>query len=262
MKNLFKKMLVVSCLLTLGLSMTACAKKEEPLSYDSNNATQISNYIVQNLYQFTDTDVANIKDTEVADIESAFKNQGVAVDGSAFITGIDSWMSAKEEMGGIVSIDSPSIESTSSEIRARFPIKGEKRNATCIITMSGKLKVTSITVNCQYTIAEKMEKAALNTVLGMGTTFIILIFLSLVISLFAFIPKIQAAFSKKDAKAAKTDTEAAVDNTISQIIANEETFDDGELNAVIAAAIAAYEESAGGNASGDGFVVRSIRRHF
>ena len=90
--------------------------------------------------------------------------------------------------------------------------------------------------------------------MGMGTVFAVLILISLIISCFTFIPKIQDAFSKKNkAEDAKT---AAVDNTIAQIIENEELSDDSELVAVIAAAIAASE----GAVSTDGFVVRSIRK--
>ena len=74
-----------------------------------------------------------------------------------------------------------------------------------------------------------MEKAGLNTLLGMGTVFAVLIFISFLISLFKYIPAIQNAFGKKK--------------------------DDLELIAVISAAIAAAEET-----TTDGFVVRSIKR--
>ena len=99
-----------------------------------------------------------------------------------------------------------------------------------------------------------MTKAALNTLIGMGTVFVMLIMISLIISLFNFIPKIQAAFSKKDKEEAKN---VGIDKAVTQIAAQEEPeADDTELVAVIAAAIAASE----GAASTDGFVVRSIRK--
>ena len=72
---------------------------------------------------------------------------------------------------------------------------------------------------------------------------------------FNFIPKIQAAFSKKDKK--EEAKSAGIDNAVTQNAAQEEAeADDTELVAVIAAAIAASE----GAASTDGFVVRSIRK--
>jgi sodium pump decarboxylase gamma subunit len=100
-----------------------------------------------------------------------------------------------------------------------------------------------------------MTKAGLNTLLGMGTVFIVLILIMAIIYAFGLIPNIEKALADKKAKK-QSKTEDAVDNTIAQIIEKEELSDDTELVAVIAAAIAAYE----GAASTDGFVVRSIKR--
>ena len=124
------------------------------------------------------------------------------------------------------------------------------------VLLDSELTLTGITTNVQYSFGELMEKAALNTILGMGTVFVVLILISLLISCFVFIPKIQAAFSgKKDEDTAEP--EAAVAAPVSTAAAvTEDLTDDYELVAVIAAAIAASE----GAASTDGFVVRSIRR--
>ena len=108
-------------------------------------------------------------------------------------------------------------------------------------------------IHVAESMSDLMAKAGMNTLLGMGTVFCVLILICLIISCFKFIPKIQGVFSGKDKKAEKTVAETAVDNTIAQIIRKE---DDQELIAVIAAAIAASE----GAASTDGYVVRSIRR--
>ena len=132
-------------------------------------------------------------------------------------------------------------------------IQGDVRDAL-VEVMYEEGTPASITTNVEYTFGEKMEKAGLNTLLGMGTVFVVLILISLIISCFGIINKIQ---DKKANKAKKADVKAeAVDNTIAQIIEKEELADDLELVAVIAAAIAASE----GAASTDGFVVRSIKR--
>lgn len=57
-----------------------------------------------------------------------------------------------------------------------------------------------------------MKNAALNTVLGMGTVFVILILISLIISCFSLIPKIEAAFKKKEP--AKEEKKDVVDQII------------------------------------------------
>ena len=63
---------------------------------------------------------------------------------------------------------------------------------------SSGYKLSSVATNVRYSMPELMEQAGLNTVLGMGTTFVVLILLAFLISLFRFIPKIQAAMSKKE----------------------------------------------------------------
>ncbi len=108
---------------------------------------------------------------------------------------------------------------------------------------------------CGSDLGERMEKAALNTLIGMGTVFIVLIIIIGVISLFKFIPMIQDRLAKKNAGNVQ---ESGVSAATQMSNVQEDTVgsDDLELVAVIAAAIAASE----GAASADGFVVRSIRK--
>lgn len=96
-----------------------------------------------------------------------------------------------------------------------------------------------------------MADAAVNTLMGMGTVFAVLIFISLLISCFKIIPKITEAKAKKKS----TETVLEDKNTQETVPTEENLTDDTELIAVIAAAIAASE-----NTSTDSFVVRSIRR--
>lgn len=108
-------------------------------------------------------------------------------------------------------------------------------------------------------MGKKLADAGINTLVCIGVVFCVLIFIALVISLFKYINKAEAAVAnKKAAKAeAKKLGETAVENTVAQIEAREEEelVDDYELVAVIAAAIAASTGT-----STDGFVVRSIRK--
>ena len=108
-------------------------------------------------------------------------------------------------------------------------------------------------------MSEKLANAGVNSLICIAVVFTVLIFISLVISLFGFIPKAEAAIAAKKAakNEAKNVSESSIDNTISQIAAKEEEelVDDLELVAVIAAAIAASTGT-----STDDFVVRSIRK--
>ncbi len=134
-------------------------------------------------------------------------------------------------------------------------VTGEKKDAVAEIIFSNDwfLEVKSASLNPVSTMGELMERAALNTVIGMGTVFVVLILISFIISAFSLIPRMQAKFAKKEeapAAVVEEKTQAAVQEEVT------DEADDLELAAVIAAAVAAYE----GSASTDGFIVRSIRR--
>ena len=157
-------------------------------------------------------------------------------------------------MGGYVGVLETSADISAEEAVISIVVDGTSHDATVEIVVDKDLNLTSVTTTVIKTLGEMMINAALNTLIGMGTVFVVLILISLLISLFGLIPKIQAAMSKKKENV----QEKAVDNAVAQIIENEEQSDDLELVAVIAAAIAASE----GAASTDGYVVRSIRRRF
>ncbi|SOB72718.1 malate dehydrogenase (oxaloacetate-decarboxylating) [Anaerobutyricum hallii] len=107
------------------------------------------------------------------------------------------------------------------------------------------------------------EQALLNTLMGMGTVFAVLIFISLLISLFVYIPSIERALknrsSRKEKRAAQEERPAPKRPIIEEAAEEEEELvDDGELVAVITAAIMAA--SSGTAVSADKLVVRSIKR--
>ena len=131
-------------------------------------------------------------------------------------------------------------------------LQGTKHSALFQVYMNNETMATDMGVTVNKSSAEKLENAGLNTLLGMGMAFTVLIIISLIISLF---PVFIGGNKKKKAKD-KEIVKEAMDNTISQIEEKENLVGDAELVAVIAAAIAAYE----GSASTDGFQVRSIRK--
>ncbi len=102
-------------------------------------------------------------------------------------------------------------------------------------------------------------RALLNTVMGMGTVFVVLIFISFIISLFKYIPAIQEKFSKKNAQPAPVKKPAPAPVEVVAKEEEEELVDDAELVAVITAAIMASCQTTNA-VSADKLVVKSIRR--
>ncbi len=114
-----------------------------------------------------------------------------------------------------------------------------------------------------FLAAEAEEKtslgtALLNTIMSIIIVFAMLIIISMVISLFRYIPVLQERFQKKSQVPVTQATPAPALNPEPE--EEEELSDDLELVAVITAAIHAYEESMGNEVPADGLVVRSIKR--
>ena len=113
-------------------------------------------------------------------------------------------------------------------------------------------------VSAVYSKKELVGQAGMNTLIGMGTVFVVLIFISFIISLFKYLPALFAKKPKVDSKKSEepkaTPAPVADNNT-------ENLADDAQLVAVITAAIYAYEAQLGNGAvSKDKLVVRSIKR--
>lgn len=179
------------------------------------------------------------------------------VDGNAFISALDSFSSAYKEIGGTGKITGSTAKIDGDQIIVNVSIEGPNQNAQAEVVLSNDFffKMESASLNKVSTMGDSMATAALNTVLGMGSVFVVLILISMIISAFGLISKVQTKpAAKKDSQAAASAATGAANQTSAQ--EEIDAADDYELVAVIAAAIAASE----GAASTDGFVVRSIRR--
>lgn len=110
-----------------------------------------------------------------------------------------------------------------------------------------------------------MPEALVNTVLGMGTVFIVLILISFVIYLLKYIPELLNRSEKKKAEqpvvAPKPVPKAAPAVPKEKMPAENKT-DDTQLVAVITAAVAAAMEQDGTPVPADGLVIRSIKKRY
>ncbi len=238
-----KKRLLVLGMIACLLGLTACTNAETEAMTDEQLAA----------VEVADSYIGQVKEI----VEQGAAAEYVAYD-ETLAPVFDSWESGMEELGSYVETTGHKVKIDGDEVIVNTAItgsaldpNGNPRTADVELIYNSKdYIIISMVVNVNYTMGEKMTNAALNTLLGMGTVFIVLILISLIISSFSLISK----FEKKEKK---SETEKSVDNTIAQIVAAEEA-DDTELIAVISAAIAAYEAANGG--SSDGVVIRSVRK--
>lgn len=262
MRISMKKLASILLMLTCIIGLTACGGEGKVMRHDPD----LVKAQCQFLYEYVsleqhigelDTYDAFTEDEYNDYAAFIYENTNIRADGEVFVSGIHSWIDNKEEIGRVekeVTVNDITINAKEDELIVSVAIDGEIHDAVMEMMYDKNLHITSINTNIIYSFGELMEKAGVNTLIGMGTVFVVLILISLIIGCFGFIPKIQASFSER--KQVKEAAEESVDNAIAGIIEREEVSDDCELIAVIAAAIAASE----GASSTDGFVVRSIRR--
>jgi hypothetical protein len=180
------------------------------------------------------------------------------------IAATSSWNEVEDEFGTMTTVDDDSFsvdkagKTLTTDITLLFTADdGSTKDITFEVVYDyNSMEVTGISINPVYSMGQKLSKAGLNTLISISIVFVVLILISLIIYAFNIFPYLEKRKQEKQ-KAAAAQAEPAAD-VVSQIGQREEqqdTVDDSELVAVIAAAIAASE----GTSASD-FVVRSIVR--
>lgn len=160
---------------------------------------------------------------------------------------INSWAEIKGEVGDFIDYGEVAVTEANGTTTVEQTANFTGRDIKITFVYDKNMTVEDISLDRVYSLGETMVKAAMNTAMGMGTVFVMLIIISLIISCFTFINKAQNKAGEKKA--------ADVPAPVAAPAAVPSQTDDLELVAVIAAAIAAATGS-----STDDFVVRSIKR--
>lgn len=241
MKHIFKKISAVlaaaaACAASLTVAGTAVVWAEEEI--DAN----VKEALIATAEGLTETIIPLSEEEIDAYIES----------GDEFtVSAMEAWEGSLEEVGEKSADQGKAGETeivlADDQYTVTVPVLFEKADANFVYLFDEQGTPLSMTVDVQYPMGVTLQRAGLNTVMGLGTVFIMLIFLSFIIYLFKFVPMIFGG--KKEEK-----KEAPAPAPVVVAPVQEET-DDTELIAVISAAIAASEGT-----STDGFVVRSIRK--
>lgn len=264
-----KKFLIFLCTAACVLSLSGCGKEEgysefEQKKLDYAEQVTLNSYLVLMDELASDPEVdLDIYSAEEIEMIYSGNDGSKVVDGNGLKSALVSFRSSAETVGGIANINGVTSKIDGDSIIVNVDIAGVNKDADAEFVLSNDIFMImeAAALNPKATLGDKMTKATLNTVIGMGTVFIVLILISFLISLFKYIPgivdSVTGIFKKKDKV---EENKESIDNTIQQIVEKEEINNDLasdlELVAVISAAIAAYE----GEAGADGFVVRSIRK--
>ncbi len=198
------------------------------------------------------------------------------------------WKSYKDELGMLIGGEIPDVTYENGQYVARMRAVFENRGSEFTVYVDNDLAITSISFDPEYTLGERLSKAAMNTLMGMGIVFAMLLFMCWIISRFKYISVIENWFNKRKTSkdegseapeeiSPPEDAEAAVQSEIPSAvyadageealtISSDETENEDEIVAAVIAAItaASEDETAGSensaNTCNNGLVVRSIKR--
>lgn len=246
-------------MLLMILSFTGCASEETTLEYDQASVEQVTEFLISYCMSTDEATIEEWKSMTETEMELQLIQAGLPLTPESFIGAMESWQAGIEECGAYIQHGEYTYEASEDELEVSTNVLYEEREATIVFLFDDNLYLESMTVNAQLSLGEILQKAGLNTILGMGTVFAVLIFLAFLISMMKYIPNLLEMFTKKDAENAQPVAEVVQQSTPAVASAKPavkvDTVDDLELIAVITAAIAAQEGT-----TTDGFVVRSIRR--
>lgn len=247
-----KKLMLLLSLVLCMIFVVGCSKgKEEKAALSADEKKALETNMTQNFDSWVNFDFKSIYENTQYDKETRAQYK--------------QWGELRDKLGKLKDKSEPVLSEAvydaeteknyyTGTIEAQFE-KG-KLKFSIEFDAEGNLKPES-TLNVQEIESTKqiLSKALLNTLMGMGTVFVILILISLVISCFGLIGKSQAKKAEAAKAAAPTAPTSAVMAPVVQ--KSEDVTDDLELVAVITAAIMA---SMGEEAPAEGLVVRSIKK--
>lgn len=237
-----KKISLMLCLIMMVLGLSACGIDKETFDFYGLTYTDCETIMSQNVEALSGMSAEEMAYYE-ANADEVYEKL------------FSGWVTNAPELGAYQGLGEFSLGKAQDTLTLEQVVVFENRELCITFVLeynyeTEQVEIADTNADLVYTMGEKMTKAALNTVMGMGTVFAVLILISLIIYSFKYISVIQ------DKWASRGKEESKAEEVVAEGSQNEVALtDDLELVAVISAAIAASEGT-----STDSFVVRSINR--
>lgn len=258
-----KRICLIISALTLILSLTGCVSStQQAVEHDQDTMEQVADIMITSMSQMDAATFEGFRSISDYAIDKTLYDSGLPIASDDFVGILNAWEAGAKEAGAYIGHGDWVAEVSNKNVKLRTQAQFEDMDATIEFVFNEKDEMESLSVGAKYTTGQILKKAGMNTVIGMGTVFSVLIFISFLISLMKYIPVLQAKFikSKTEASAETPAPAAAVPvqsppfqaGPVETVMAK---TDELELAAVISAAIAQAE-----GVAPEGFVVRSIIR--
>ena len=162
--------------------------------YDKEQLQSVADYLITLWTSMPEEEISQYASMDKEDAQMLIDTYGLPFTGDAFTSAFAGYEGSLEELGAYVSTDGyEDPEVKGDEVTFVADLTYKNRTARLSLVFNKRGVVESVTLDPKYSTGEILKKAGMNTILGMGTVFIVLIFISLVIYCFNFIPGNQAA---------------------------------------------------------------------
>ena len=307
-----KKILLLISMLAVSFAFTGCGTEDELFEYDAQEAAEFC--------VTADTEFISIAENELQ--YNYLVDVGTSVSGitEEYVDAVEVFHTSKENYGAFVSFGNTyEIEEFDDSIVVSIDAEYENADVvikTTVVDNSAQYEyalnlymesygytedeaaellassgiypyaVSECEISEDLSMGALLKSAGTNTIIGMVTVFIVLIFIAFIISLLKYAPKLVDSVTKarEEKKANKADAEEPVtermapeskpagDTVTREIVSitdagtGENVMDNGELVAVISAAVDAYmtetpvQPAYVNYPSNDKLIVRSLRR--
>ncbi len=248
-----KKILVLFSMIILAFSITACGTSTETVEFKYDEQALIDNST--NMFQAFQSLGKEDRAFYLRSEEEFYVNIVKAV------------QSAEDQAGKYKSIDNATVEESGSNVivtlhatysdgMVNINFMYDQSSIDSYVMTQGLFVPTEVVASKDVTKADLLKEAGLNTLMGMGTVFMVLLLMLLVINCFKYIPGSGAKQQKVNTKNKEIQQIPSSTPVVSG--GSENLMNDTELVAVITAAIHAANEN--NNNNENRLVVRSIRR--
>lgn len=249
MKQTWKKISGLMLAAVCTVSLAACGTEE------TDGFQRITDEMAQNCITVSQSAVESLASFD----ESQMQQMEVSRDDFTRLA-VEAWVDAGETMGTYESMGEAelTVDAEEETVTVSIPAVFEKEEGTLTFVYNydkdyDQMLPAYLTISEKETVGGNLKGAGINTLMGVGTVFVVLLFLVFVISLFKFVGRAES--ESKTESPGEIPAAKPVRPAPAPAAKEEDLTDDLELVAVITAAIAASQ-----NTSADGFVVRSIRK--
>ena len=262
MKGLLRRAaaaLMAACLMSLSAFSVAFAAEGVPFETEG---TPVENEDMASLLKETAVRLLTYSEEEL----QIQKSMVETAENDAAVSMLDAILEAKKEYGAIKDMDyaaAQAVELEDGTFTVSIPMTFEEGQVSYLLNvhpMTGEMKIAFVSgtgADENTTLGEQMKEGGIYSAFGLGTVFIVLVVISLIIAAFKLINNAQSGKSQEEA--APTPAPAAAVPAPVPVPAPaapaEDLMDDTELLLLITTAIAAYE-----SVPANGLKVRSIRR--